>query len=572
VAVRRERDPLLADRVANVAVRWAVEWTPEPTSAFGVTGAQVAAAAWTRALARYGQVRSADIFVPYGAADACRRYLEEIPSGTGRGEAPALGLFHESELCAQLRAKPYDVLHEPGTEFPALSYARSSLSDRVIPITCSQHGISYTHQLYSFFFPQLTAQVYPCDAIVCLTVAAREAMQKRLVDVADRYCRVWDRSVPPLPRLEVIPWGVDTELFAPTDPALARRALDLPMDRPIVLCIGRVRIEDKMDWTPPLLAFERLARSAKQRPLFVLAGAAGSDYSNQVIAQARQLGLGDDLRTFFNLPPACLPSLYAASDVVLCPTDSPSESFGLTVVEAMACGRPVVASDWDGYKELIVHGETGFKVRTDWADCLGDLEEVAPLLPWDQQHLHVGQSVSVDVRQMTTYLSQLVHNADLRREMGLRSRQRVEANYAWPAVIDRWSELWEELNAIARTITVQERAHLGYLRPNYFAHFHHYASRIVDDTTLVRLTQRGKEWVAAESPLYPHVRTHDYLRPQHLRAAMAALRTVDWIRVGTPVGKLVEALTKHHGLSRHRALMHVMWLAKYDLVSLCADE
>ena len=70
----------------------------------------------------------------------------------------------------------------------------------------------------------------------------------------------------------------------------------------------------------------------------------------------------------------------------------------------MACGRPVVASDWDGYKELIVHGETGFKVRTDWADCLGELNQLAPVLYGDQEHLHVGQSVSVDMRQMVGYL------------------------------------------------------------------------------------------------------------------------------------------------------------------------
>jgi D-inositol-3-phosphate glycosyltransferase len=114
----------------------------------------------------------------------------------------------------------------------------------------------------------------------------------------------------------------------------------------------------------------------------------------QDLAHAARLGLQNDLRTFFACPPACLPSLYAACDVVVAPTDSPSETFGLTVAEAMAAGRPVVASDWDGYKELIVHGETGFKVRTDWADCLGHVNDLAPFLPWDQEHLHVGQSVS----------------------------------------------------------------------------------------------------------------------------------------------------------------------------------
>lgn len=101
----------------------------------------------------------------------------------------------------------------------------------------------------------------------------------------------------------------------------------------------------------------------------------------------------------------------------------------------MACGRPLVASDWDGHKELIIHGETGSTVPTYWADCLGELNEIAPLLSWEQQHLHLGQSVCVDADEMARYLTQLLTNGELRAEMGRRGRARVEALYPWPAVM-----------------------------------------------------------------------------------------------------------------------------------------
>jgi hypothetical protein len=323
-----------------------------------------------------------------------------------------------------------------------------------------------------------------------------------------------------------------------------------------------------MDWTPLLLAFERVTRMVDRRPLFVLAGANPGAYGHQLVAQATQLGIGGDLRTFFSLPPACLASLYAACDVFASPADSPSESFGLTVLEAMACGRPVVASDWDGYRELILHGQTGFKVHTDWADCLREVNELAPALAWEQEHLHAGQSVSVNVEQMADYLAVLLNNRQLREEMGQRGRARAETLYGWPVVISQWEALWGELAAIAGTVQGEQRDRLDYLQPCYFQRFSHYASRIVDDATPIQLTPRGRRMLAGRTPLLLHSSAQGFLDPQYVYAAAAAQRAAGWLRSCIPVGELVDILHRMHGLGRDRALMHVMWMAKYDLASL----
>jgi D-inositol-3-phosphate glycosyltransferase len=301
-----------------------------------------------------------------------------------------------------------------------------------------------------------------------------------------------------------------------------------------------------------------------------LAGADPAGYGEQLLAQAVALGLHRDIRTFFNLPPACLPTLYAASDVFVSPADSVSESFGLTILEAMACGRPVVASDWDGYKELIRHGETGFKVRTDWADCLGELEAMAPLLTWDQQHLHVGQSVSVDVGQLAGYLERLLSDRVLRETMGRRARAHVEAHYAWPTVIDQWQALWQELGAVARSLETRagdaQREPWEYLQPHYFDHFAHYASRLLTDATEVSLTARGKAQLATPRPLLLHPRARGLLDPHLLQAGLTVLKPAAWLGASLPLGKLVESLQKRAGVSRDRALLHLLWLAKYDLI------
>ena len=272
---------------------------------------------------------------------------------------------------------------------------------------------------------------------------------------------------------------------------------------------------------------------------------------------------------FFNCPTACLTSLYGACDMFLSPADSLTESFGLTIVEAMACGRAVVASDWNGYRELIVHGTTGFRIRTDWADCLGELDVVGPSLhvSSEQEHLHSGQSVSVDVGEMSSFIVQLLVNRDLREEMGRHGRARAVQLYAWPVVIERWEALWRELGAIARTLDRREEALFDYLESRYFRHFAHYATRIVDEATPLRITSRGRASLAdnATPPIHPGARC--FLAPRHMRAILAALNAARWVPATVTVGLMVRLLATRRGLTRDQALMHVMWLAKYEMVS-----
>jgi glycosyltransferase involved in cell wall biosynthesis len=193
-----------------------------------------------------------------------------------------------------------------------LSYLRSRFGESVFPLTCSQYGISYPFAVFDTFISMLTVPIYPCDAIVCLSRASRTAHENRMADIAERYSRAWNQPRPVLPRCEVIPCGFDTQRFCPRDQNQARTDLGLPLDNPIVLCLGRIRIQDKMDWTPLLLAFRRAVRATNGSVLLVLAGSNPSDYGDHLIAQAQQLGLGEAVRTFFNLPHMALPSLYAA--------------------------------------------------------------------------------------------------------------------------------------------------------------------------------------------------------------------------------------------------------------------
>lgn len=170
------------------------------------------------------------------------------------------------------------------------------------------------------------------DRVVTFTAAFAAALRHRV----------------PSARVAVIPHGIDLELFrpAPPGPAAAPGAGAPPgataLPRPLVLCAGAVDAHKRMH-----LAVEAVARLPGGASLAVL-GEGPEEEALDRLAAAR-LGGGRYLRRV--VPRAEMPAWYRAADCFTLP--SRSESFGLVYLEAMACGRPVVAPDDAVRREVI---------------------------------------------------------------------------------------------------------------------------------------------------------------------------------------------------------------------------
>jgi hypothetical protein len=143
--------------------------------------------------------------------------------------------------------------------------------------------------------------------------------------------------------------------------------------------------------------------------------------------------------------------------------------------------------------------------------------------------------------------------------------------YDWPVVIKQWETLWAELSGIASGLEKGRSDPFAYLAPHYFQHFSHYASRIVGDTTPIRLTERGSETLDAKGPLYLHRDATGLLQHDQLLASLSALKRLDQPPTVLRIGDLVSAMDEQNGLTPEQALRHIMWLAKYDLVVLGED-
>lgn len=230
----------------------------------------------------------------------------------------------------------------------------------------------------------------------------------RLVPIS-RWLADEARASPLLQRMpiRVIPNGIDTGRFRPAGRALARRAWDIPDGRRCILFGALDAVRDRRKGftllVEALRLLERFRRSGDTEVLVF--GDLQPDAMPDVGLPVRFLGpIADDL---------ILSRLYEAADVMVAP--SVQEAFGKTLVEAMACGTPVVAFDHGGPADIVEHGATGYLAR---AFCPEDL---ARGIAW---------CIDDDGR-----------NA----ELGRQARRRAESEFDIGVVAGRYEALYEEM-------------------------------------------------------------------------------------------------------------------------------
>ncbi|MCC6190410.1 MAG: glycosyltransferase family 4 protein [Anaerolineales bacterium] len=221
-----------------------------------------------------------------------------------------------------------------------------------------------------------------------------------------------------LPVSDIIPDGVPLPTL-PT-PARARSALHLPPDGPILLLVARL-----VRWKGHAVFLQALADLMPEFPNLqgVLAGghspaddrpgllAGGAPYEREITALIETLRLANHVTVLGHTHDTA--AVFAAADVVVHTSIQP-EPFGRVIVEAMAAGRPVVASAAGGPLEIVQDGQTG---------------RLTP--PGDS-------------RSLAAALRPLLADAPLRAAMGAAGRRRAEAEYSLPAMAERFTRVWKE--------------------------------------------------------------------------------------------------------------------------------
>lgn len=155
--------------------------------------------------------------------------------------------------------------------------------------------------------------------------------------------------------VEPAPYGIDTDRYSPGELGPAERdRLGAPGDLPLILFVGGMDAPHAFKGVPELLeAFAAAGLAGRARLALVGEGELRPGFAER----ARALGLGDAVRFHGRVDEDDLVALNRAADVVVLPSTSAEEAFGLVLIEAMACGTAAVASRLPGVRDVVGEGD-----------------------------------------------------------------------------------------------------------------------------------------------------------------------------------------------------------------------
>ncbi|PRC90843.1 glycosyltransferase family 4 protein [Solimicrobium silvestre] len=340
-------------------------------------------------------------------------------------------------------------LYLPGPNLMDFAWRRAPLGDR----TYSLCGITHTtasHIAMTAITDLLIAPVRSWDALICTSTAVRDTVRVLLENQAAYLCERLGANRFELPQLPVIPLGVHTAdyVFTENERAAARADLGIGQDDIVMLFVGRLSFHAKAH---PQQMFTALERAAKGRRVHLIQcgwfpnapiEAAFNDAA-QVLCPSIFLHYIDGRQA------AGRRQAWAAAHIFISLSDNIQETFGLTPIEAMASGIPVIVSDWDGYKDTVRDQIDGFRIPTLTppvplgADLAQRYENGT-----DTYDVYCGlasQLTALDPVALEMACSKLIVDAELRQQMGAAGSARAREVYEWKIIYQRYQTLWAEL-------------------------------------------------------------------------------------------------------------------------------
>jgi phosphatidylinositol alpha-mannosyltransferase len=269
-----------------------------------------------------------------------------VPLPYNRSVAPvAIGPTAGARVVRRLRRFAPDVTHVHEPLSPLVSAAAVAFGPR--PLVATFHSWSDNDRLY-----RLAA---PVGRILNRRLAARIAVSPAAQVFAAEALGV------PIGSFRVIPNGLDTARYTAAAPLPALR----DPERPLVLFVGR--LEPRKGLEVLVRAFLRVRAEQPAVRLCVVGDGALRERCQQLIPSS----IRHDALFVGRVDEAEKPRWFASADLFVAPNTG-GESFGIVLLEAMAAGLPIVASDIPGFRTVMREGRQGRFVPPDDASALAD--------------------------------------------------------------------------------------------------------------------------------------------------------------------------------------------------------
>jgi len=423
------------------------------TSGDGVVGRQSATGGFLRGFIRHGGTDRHYIY-----ADAAQVFEDfqqfAIDAGSSAEKTAAFLPITTGHL------KQLGTVFRPGPDMGSLAWRRRHFSQRDFSICGITHTVAETMAM-QVIGNLLVAPVQPWDALVCTSNSVKGVVERLLDGWAGYLGQRFGGNVTLPCQLPVIPLGVDSAAMAAKGGDAAARAelrdaMGIQDGDIALLYAGRLNHVEKANPVPMYLAAEAAAKESGVRLHLIQAGqATNADVENAFKQAATQFaptlnhhfidGSRDDLYD----------KVWAAADIFISLSDNIQESFGLTPIEAMAAGLPVVVSDYDGYRESVRDGVDGMCVPTAQPGPgagaeTGFLYDTG-FIPYPVFTATTSQSTAVDIAACTEALVHLISNPEARAAMGAAGRARAAEIYDWRHVVKAHQSLWTALAEIRQS-------------------------------------------------------------------------------------------------------------------------
>lgn len=409
-----------------------------------------------------------------GRQSAGKSFMRGVVAASGEHPIAGFGLnvADRNAMVTHLRGEgfqgPVQWHYQPGSPaldqigavyYPApapkdLLFARNVRNPAGFSVFGVTHTLSSDRAMDGVAAP-IAAPYKPWDALVCTSTSA-----KTVVTGLQNELRAWMQQSLGATRfnsvvLPVIPLGVavDEMAFTASERASAREDLKIAHDEVAFLFAGRLSFHAKANPAIFYKTIEEAARRTGQKVVCIEAGVFRNDGQRNAFAEAQRV-LAPSVRFMWvnGEDEAQYRAAWRAGDVFVTLSDNVQETFGLTPVEAMAAGMPVLVSDWNGYKDTVRDGVDGFRVPV-YAPPVGAGRDLMQryAVGLDTYDFFIGRAslaTVVDPEILLDRLVRLIESPDLRAQMGLAGQARARAEYDWPMILRQYRELAVELGKI----------------------------------------------------------------------------------------------------------------------------
>lgn len=426
-----------------------------------VFGRMSANRTFLQALLKYGPEAGLEGLVAYSALQQGVDHLKDVAEECQSLLKIAGVLKSETERLVET-----GILFKPDPVLAPLGWVRRSVGEHLYSLCGIAHTVSGKEIMEDICRYGVTP-IEPWDGLICTSLSVRAAIT-RMLDAQEAFLAE-HLGVSGLtmkrPQLPVLPLGVDLDDFE--DPASLQAAehrqrfrdqLGIGPDEVAILYFGRLCFDNKMHPIPMFQAVELAAGRVGCKLHFIQVGWYPSKWDERAYRKAFKAfmpsvtvhelsGVDEDVRRH----------IWFAGDVFLSLSDNVQESFGITPIEAMATGLPVVVADWDGYRDSVEDGVQGFRVPSVTA-APGHGEDLAIKylnngFTFHEMMGQIANTVAVSVPATADRLQCLIESPALRQEMGRDGRARVTAVYSWRRLLPSYVAFWQSLSAARRSAT-----------------------------------------------------------------------------------------------------------------------